>query len=62
VDVATSSIRNDPPNSHDKDLRERDSHDKQAARIALVEQHVRLENEHDLEGVLAPSARMFSHG
>lgn len=26
--------------------------DRQAARIALVEQHVRLENEHDLEGVL----------
>ena len=26
--------------------------DKAAARIALVEQHVRLENEHDLEGVL----------
>jgi steroid delta-isomerase-like uncharacterized protein len=27
--------------------------DSLAARIALVEQHVRLENEHDLEGVLA---------
>jgi steroid delta-isomerase-like uncharacterized protein len=26
--------------------------DKRAARIAVVEQHVRLENEHDLEGVL----------
>src|ERR1700676_2611482 len=39
VHVATSSIRNDP-------------HDKVAARIAIVEQHVRLENAHDLEGVL----------
>jgi steroid delta-isomerase-like uncharacterized protein len=27
--------------------------DKRAARIAIVEQHVRLENAHDLEGVLA---------
>lgn len=27
--------------------------DRLAARIALVEQHVRLENEHDLEGVLS---------
>ena len=26
--------------------------DRRAARIALVEQHVRLENEHDLEGIL----------
>src|SRR6476469_3340235 len=26
--------------------------DRQSARIAIVEQHVRLENEHDLEGVL----------
>jgi steroid delta-isomerase-like uncharacterized protein len=26
--------------------------DRQSARIALVEQHIRLENEHDLEGVL----------
>jgi SnoaL-like protein len=26
--------------------------DKQSARIAMVEQHIRLENEHDLEGVL----------
>ena len=26
--------------------------DRQSARIATVEQHVRLENEHDLEGVL----------
>ena len=45
--MATSSIRNDPPNP-----REKDPHDKLAARIAIVEQHVRLENEHDLEGVL----------
>src|SRR5260370_37390071 len=29
-----------------------DSHDKLAARIATVEEHVRLENAHDLEGVL----------
>jgi steroid delta-isomerase-like uncharacterized protein len=29
------------------------SRDKQAARIAIVEQHVQLENAHDLEGVLA---------
>jgi steroid delta-isomerase-like uncharacterized protein len=28
------------------------SNDRQAARIAIVEQHVRLENAHDLEGVL----------
>ena len=26
--------------------------DRQSARVALVEQHIRLENEHDLEGVL----------
>jgi len=26
--------------------------DKRSARIAIVEQHIRLENEHDLEGVL----------
>ena len=26
--------------------------DKESARIAIVEQHIRLENEHDLEGVL----------
>ena len=26
--------------------------DRQSARIAMVEQHIRLENEHDLEGVL----------
>ena len=34
--------------------------DRVAARIALVEQHIRLENEHDLEGVLrtfGPTAR-----
>src|SRR5260370_32159162 len=29
-----------------------DSHDKLAARIAIVEEHVRLENAHDIEGVL----------
>jgi steroid delta-isomerase-like uncharacterized protein len=28
------------------------SNDRQSARIALVEQHIRLENAHDLEGVL----------
>lgn len=28
------------------------SQDKRSARIAIVEQHIRLENEHDLEGVL----------
>jgi hypothetical protein len=28
------------------------SKDRQSARIALVEQHIRLENEHDLDGVL----------
>jgi len=27
-------------------------YDRVSARIALVEQHIRLENEHDLEGVL----------
>jgi hypothetical protein len=43
--MATSSIRNDP-------------HDKLAARIAIVEQHVRLENAHDLEAFSAPSARL----
>lgn len=29
-----------------------DPKDRRAARIAIVEQHIRLENEHDLEGVL----------
>jgi steroid delta-isomerase-like uncharacterized protein len=29
------------------------SNDRRALRIALVEQHIRLENQHDLEGVLA---------
>ena len=29
-----------------------DTKDRRAARIAIVEQHIRLENEHDLEGVL----------
>jgi steroid delta-isomerase-like uncharacterized protein len=29
--------------------------DRQSARIAIVEQHIRLENEHDLEGVLHTS-------
>ena len=28
------------------------SNDRQSARIAIVEQHIRLENEHDLDGVL----------
>ncbi len=28
------------------------SKDRRSARIAIVEQHIRLENEHDLEGVL----------
>jgi steroid delta-isomerase-like uncharacterized protein len=28
------------------------SQDRQSARIAIVEQHIRLENDHDLEGVL----------
>jgi steroid delta-isomerase-like uncharacterized protein len=28
------------------------SNDRRSARIAIVEQHIRLENEHDLEGVL----------
>jgi len=35
-------------------------HDRASARIALVEQHIRLENEHDLEAVLrtfGPAAR-----
>ena len=27
-------------------------HDRRSARVAIVEQHVRLENAHDLEGVL----------
>jgi hypothetical protein len=64
VHVATSSIRNDPPDPHDNHLHEHDPrtaplkpkpglsgppvehdpHDKLAARIAIVEQHVRLEN------------------
>ncbi|MBV8864298.1 MAG: hypothetical protein JO210_02735, partial [Acidobacteriaceae bacterium] len=26
--------------------------DRRSARVAIVEQHIRLENEHDLEGVL----------
>ena len=42
-----SSIRNDPPNPRGKD-----SYGKLAAPIAILEQHVRLENAHDLEGVL----------
>jgi hypothetical protein len=42
VRVATSSIRNDPPDPRDKDLRDSGSHDKLAARIAIVEQHVLL--------------------
>ncbi|HKB98992.1 MAG TPA: nuclear transport factor 2 family protein [Terriglobales bacterium] len=50
--MATSSIRNDPPNPRDTDLHEHDPHDKLGARIAIVEEHVRLENAHDLEGVL----------
>ena len=29
------------------------SDEKQAARIAIVERHIRLENQHDLEGVLS---------
>jgi hypothetical protein len=29
-----------------------DSKDRQSARIAIVEQHIRFENDHDLEGVL----------
>lgn len=36
----------------DKSLNERGANDRQAARIAIVERHIRLENEHDLEGVL----------
>jgi steroid delta-isomerase-like uncharacterized protein len=32
--------------------RNRNNEETRAARLALVEQHVRLENEHDLEGVL----------
>jgi steroid delta-isomerase-like uncharacterized protein len=37
---------------HDKGLNERGPNDRQLARIAIVERHIRLENEHDLEGVL----------
>jgi steroid delta-isomerase-like uncharacterized protein len=51
--VATSSIRSDLPNPREKDLRDNDPHDKLPARIAIVEQHIRYENEHDLEGVLS---------
>jgi hypothetical protein len=29
------------------------SNEKQSARIAIVDQHIRLENQHDLEGVLS---------
>jgi steroid delta-isomerase-like uncharacterized protein len=32
--------------------RDRDEKNARSARIAIVEQHIRLENEHDLEGVL----------
>ena len=28
------------------------SNERRSARIAIVEQHIRLENEHDLDGVL----------
>jgi len=38
--MATSSIPQDRP-------------DRESARIAIVEQHVRMENQHDLEGVLS---------
>jgi steroid delta-isomerase-like uncharacterized protein len=40
VNVASASIPKDSPK------------DRVSARIAVVEQHIRLENEHDLEGVL----------
>ena len=33
-------------------IREDREHNRHAARIALVDRHIRLENEHDLEGVL----------
>ena len=32
--------------------KDRDGKDTRSARIAIVEQHIRLENEHDLEGIL----------
>ena len=34
--------------------------ERQLARIAIVEKHIGLENEHDLEGVLGPSVPL--HG
>ena len=33
----------------------------QSARIATVEQHIRLENQHDLEGVLSTFGDMARH-
>ena len=42
--MASAPIRRDNPRDT--------SQDRLSARIALVEQHIRLENEHDLEGVL----------
>jgi steroid delta-isomerase-like uncharacterized protein len=48
------------PISKDRVSKDRISQDRVSARVALVEQHIRLENEHDLEGVLrtfGPTAR-----
>jgi steroid delta-isomerase-like uncharacterized protein len=50
VMVTTSSILNDPQDGPDSQARRSATI---AKRIAIVEQHVRLENAHDLEGVLA---------
>ena len=38
--------------SNDRGPNDRGPNDRQSARMAIVEQHIRLENEHDLEGVL----------
>ena len=38
-----------------------DTKDRRAARIAIVEQHIRLENEHDLEGVLGTFGETASY-
>jgi steroid delta-isomerase-like uncharacterized protein len=38
-----------------------DTKDRRSARIAIVEQHIRLENEHDLEGVLGTFGETASY-
>ena len=48
----THSARREGNVASASDPNDRSANDRQAARIAIVERHIRLENEHDLEGVL----------